>query len=797
MGRGKKVVSKKDVKGGIGCKGKGSDDSDEDYTVGEDEACNESDENCSSFAGEESDESLFEFEEDLEEDEEEDNKKRKVRRSEGRYCPNVKKSTVGNVPKKRRISYKEEDDESCKDEDDDEDVEFTPDEIDLDDEDEISEERKVPRQPSWEKGIVKKHRSNTLKKSIRKKPRKRVTNNSSDLPKRNRIVKGRKKKNSNHKKRRRRFIADSDSDYMSSKSKSSDFEYTISEEEREQIREASDFCRNLGHNLLEEGEIVKQRNQPDRKTKVDTEDMMHEVVGDELEVYHQKEEPQTQPQPRKKGKEKVDDLKNEEGKQVCGICFTEEGKRMIRGTLNCCSHYFCFACIFEWSKVESRCPLCKQRFESISKPSRSNVGFDLPAVVMQIPERDQVYQPSEEELRSYIDPYENVFCTECQQGGDDALMLLCDICDSPAHTYCVGLGRQVPDGNWYCEGCRPTDGSSIPPLPNPSPDQRTTVNPSNGTSSMESIRQEFDLNEAYVPETSMSHVNGFLSSFRQVGVNSSASSQVSRAGPRTVSVRRRIQLQIHHHLLNNSVNPFPNRNRMAAATLGISDTNILGVQTDRSSDVAFQPAVAFQSTSPHMFFQGRPHVAYRPQVPNWDFLPLPSQLIQGQTSTSANDSTNRILQPGLQGMNMYANSRLEYGLSNPFSSRLNAGSDVGISVFGQREVSNHNLGKEQVQLMVMSHLKGLSRHLELGHDSLEDISRSSTHTILAVCGLEHLDIEVCPVRVAPSTCNHVKTKEDDWKNLLKGICQSCFDSFVKDVVREIMNKKVVLPFYLL
>lgn len=53
-----------------------------------------------------------------------------------------------------------------------------------------------------------------------------------------------------------------------------------------------------------------------------------------------------------------------------------------------------------------------------------------------------------------LDPYENVVCIECHQGGDDTLMLLCDICDSPAHTYCVGLGREVPEGNWYCECCK-------------------------------------------------------------------------------------------------------------------------------------------------------------------------------------------------------------------------------------------------------------------------------------------------------------------------------------------------------
>ena len=90
-------------------------------------------------------------------------------------------------------------------------------------------------------------------------------------------------------------------------------------------------------------------------------------------------------------------------------------------------------------------------------------------------------------------------CTECQRGGDDALMLLCDICDSSAHTFCVGLGQEVPEGNWYCDGCRPTVFSSLnSQLPTPTSDRRLSSNVSDVSSP---IAGGFDLNEAYVPET--------------------------------------------------------------------------------------------------------------------------------------------------------------------------------------------------------------------------------------------------------------------------------------------------------
>ncbi|XP_047311495.1 uncharacterized protein LOC124914911 [Impatiens glandulifera] len=537
MGKGEKVGRKRNVKRGIDCKYTGSDDSDEDYTVGEDEECNESDE-CSSFAGEESDESLFEFEGEIE-----DEKKRKVNRSKGRCF------SVRNVPKKRRSSYREEDDGDFNDDDDFKDEEFTPDENDLDDEEEDDDEE-IAKTSSRKKGSVKKLKGKKKGKSNISKKRRVTNNNGKNLPR---------------KKKRSRTTEDSDLDIMSSKS--SDYEYTVSEEEREQLMEASDFCRNLSHNL---------RNSSSNSN-----------------VHHKRGQP-----PKKKQKTKVDDvLKKEEGKQACGICFSEEGnKRKIRGTLNCCSHYFCFTCIFEWSKVESRCPMCKQRFNNISKPSsKSN------AVVIQVPERDQIYQPSEEEILSYLDPYENMICIECHQAGDDALMLLCDLCDSPSHTFCVGLGREVPEGNWYCEGCRPTvvgPGSSIP----------QTQNHSN----------EIDLNEAYVPETPLSRVNSYVSS------------QVNRTRPFTVSERRRLQHRINI-LVNNRVTAFVNRNRFEDSI----------PQNDRSREVAFQPT-------------GGRSVALGFQVRNWDLFSLSSQT--GQTSTSAD-----------------------------ISGGPTAGSDAGISMFGQRE----------------------------------------------------------------------------------------------------------------
>ncbi|KAG6498078.1 hypothetical protein ZIOFF_045987 [Zingiber officinale] len=123
----------------------------------------------------------------------------------------------------------------------------------------------------------------------------------------------------------------------------------------------------------------------------------------------------------------------------------------------------------------------------------------------------QIYQPSEGEIRQMLDPYGNIVCTECQQAVDDHLMLLCDICDSCAHTYCVGLGREVPEGNWYCDCCRST----------------TTVS---------SCMQNQDTFSGGVPKSSLTH--GYEAVEDAAHIHSNSYSQPSGSFPRLIASQR-------------------------------------------------------------------------------------------------------------------------------------------------------------------------------------------------------------------------------------------------------------------
>ena len=71
----------------------------------------------------------------------------------------------------------------------------------------------------------------------------------------------------------------------------------------------------------------------------------------------------------------------------CGICLLEEG-RSIRGQIDSCNHYFCFVCIIEWSRIESTCPMCKQRFTTIRRPPKEGVLSS--ERIVNVPKRDQV-----------------------------------------------------------------------------------------------------------------------------------------------------------------------------------------------------------------------------------------------------------------------------------------------------------------------------------------------------------------------------------------------------------------------
>ncbi|PPR97416.1 hypothetical protein GOBAR_AA23253 [Gossypium barbadense] len=654
-----KVGHSSNFKKRVRSKHEGSDDSDEDYVASEGNEGSDDDAEyyCSSLDECASEEGFQGY------NEEEEEEVREVVRL-----------------KRERISSEfTPDEEDCLDE------EFTQDEEDcLDEEEELTMTKK-------------KNKTKVSKQVLRKKyPSKQRT----------------KRKRTNAGRRKKAYVVPSDSDFVSSGS--SDYEYTVSEEEREQMKEANQFFGSLKTSLRSSS--ASKRIQ-------------------ELEELGQPKKT-----PGRKGKEKIEETKAELIKPVCGICLSEEDKRRLRGTLNCCSHYFCFTCIMEWSKVESRCPLCKQRFETISKPARSAAGFDSREVLIQVPKRDQVYQPSEEELRSYLDPYENVICSECHQGGDDELMLLCDICDSSAHTYCVGLGREVPEDNWYCDGCRPVaTGSSSSQVQDSLPDHRIINNLYNRFSPMVNFGEGLD--SIVGPSPLMPSIPNFVgySSPRFPAVDIPIVSPASGAGAPTLTGRRWLHRQIQNLRSINRMNFMAGRtDGILSANMG---TDFVNSHTDQSTETTVQQARTKDTGTQHQtVFEERLQDDPSSSVPSRD---------------SSSSSSNEQLRQCINGSNI--------------------GPDGFASPFSVRDENNFSMAKEQLQGMVRSHLKALSTNIDLDNGTFKDIATSAMHTLLAACGLEHMRSEVHVVP-PPSNCTHIERVATEQASLMKDVVKRIMDT---------------------
>ncbi|KAE8677763.1 protein DEHYDRATION-INDUCED 19-like protein 3-like [Hibiscus syriacus] len=794
MATGGKVGHRSNFKRRGRSKDEDSDGSDEDYVVSDEdneESDDDVEEYCSSADVCASEESFGGFVD------EEEKVVRKAVRSKAKRMPLARKrKIVERKMRKQKVALDEEDDETEEYEvvvveeeeeegeeedeeeydEDDNDEEFTLDEEDcFDEEEELTVTKKKNSMRVRKKGLRKKGPPKQRKKFKKSAVSKKLSRNGGRkkrLLKRKRRVEEeddeycdfidntsvvRKKSKTNGGRRNKAYVVPSDSDFVLSGA--SDYEYTVSEEEREQVKETSRMCGSLKTSL---------RSSSSSK------------IIDEVEELGQNKKP-----PGRKGKEKVEEKKAEVIKPVCGICLSEEDKRRFRGTLNCCNHYFCFTCIMAWSKVESRCPLCKQRFETISKPTRSMAGVDLKEVVIQVPKCDQVYQPSEEELRSYLDPYENVFCSECHQGGDDELMLLCDLCDSSAHTYCVGLGREVPEGNWYCNGCRPVAlGSSSSQVQDSLPDQRTN-NLYNRFSPVVNVGESLDSN--VVPSPHMPLTPGFvgLSSPRFPSVDVTAGSPVSGAGAPTLMGRRWLHRQIQNLRSINRMNLMAGRSDgIPAVNTDIDFVNSHidqsrgpTVQQARKQDVGSQPQIVFEERLqdyPSSSVQGRDFFSSRLDH-------LRRQAVQELTTPSLSTPVNLTLWPELAGMS--SNGQLP-NCSNGSNIRPDS-HDLPFSV---RDEDNVLMAKEQLHAMVRSHLKAFSSRIDLDNGTLKDIATSSMHTLLAACGLEHRSSEV---QIVPpsSNCVHVERVAAGQASLMKGCCLTCFDSLVKDVVKRIMDAR--------
>ena len=132
------------------------------------------------------------------------------------------------------------------------------------------------------------------------------------------------------------------------------------------------------------------------------------------------------------------------GAERCGICLELPGDS--RGQLDSCAHAFCAQCILDWAQVESKCPVCRARFTSVTRPGEQPVA---------VARTNQVYEWDGNVFADESDELDHVVCDVCGQGDREDELLLCrrfELCGASAHASCLGLAAP-PEEDWECFRC--------------------------------------------------------------------------------------------------------------------------------------------------------------------------------------------------------------------------------------------------------------------------------------------------------------------------------------------------------
>ena len=96
---------------------------------------------------------------------------------------------------------------------------------------------------------------------------------------------------------------------------------------------------------------------------------------------------------------------------VCAVCLAIPEQR---GRLDSCCHLFCVPCIVRWASIETKCPLCKERFTKMTPEDASTSARAGP--VMEFRETNQGDERPDEAEEESEDEAERYFCDVCRRG---------------------------------------------------------------------------------------------------------------------------------------------------------------------------------------------------------------------------------------------------------------------------------------------------------------------------------------------------------------------------------------------
>ncbi|KAJ3694772.1 hypothetical protein LUZ60_000149 [Juncus effusus] len=428
---------------------------------------------------------------------------------------------------------------------------------------------------------------------------------------------------------------------------------------------------------------------------------------------------------------------------MCGICLSGSA-RSIRAGIDGCGHQFCFVCIMEWAKIETRCPLCKRRFGAVRRPAAAGL-FEEERIV-RICERNQVYNPYGIESTAINEPTNpNTNCTICNSRENESFLLLCNLCNSASHTFCTGLGWTVPDSNWYCADCTicKTEQERYQP--------ETLENIPSGQETLEKIRavrngdSSADLNiYDFVPGTEELVPIAELAPNSNNNLNNNNSKRLQN---RINFIRANWDLMRAGDLEFNAGFVNPNSGERKGKSL---------VESSRNRDVS----------------------------KSWKMLSKAKPVINKKKPVENNSVVNSRPQNSNRGIRIpvFRKTGNSYNGISSDKSRKDSSSFGNGNVCNTKSVlmiKNQEQAKSKIQSLVKDNLK----IYKLGTDRFKEVARVSTHLILAACGFNHSPLAA---RNFPKLlCYHNNVIRS---NLMPNSCKECFYSFVYEVVKSVISE---------
>ncbi|KAI9785111.1 MAG: hypothetical protein M1816_000522 [Peltula sp. TS41687] len=163
---------------------------------------------------------------------------------------------------------------------------------------------------------------------------------------------------------------------------------------------------------------------------------------------------------------------------------------MVIASLVPCRHAFHEECLQTWLERANSCPICRQDFTTVNLArefqGRVFSSYDVQDQIQAVAEEPPPWhQDIGEELED--DP-DFRLCVKCGYGDRTEYLLICDGCENCFHTFCVGLDREAPVGEYFCGSCQQQHGPA-----NPDTD---TVELPNLNTSRASIRRRMGLHSA-------------------------------------------------------------------------------------------------------------------------------------------------------------------------------------------------------------------------------------------------------------------------------------------------------------